>query len=184
MIETASPYPEALVQSLAAGPAEAEVTVSLIAGPDRHTTDRPELVSELLPRRVTGRALPGARHRPVRPRPRKTAQRYSFLEFIHWIPLDVPAPSSPSSALHINGRFWLHLGEGWRFFAPDNYITRLTAVLDAEPHVFQVGIDFADAAKLTGVTAAEQTIRRTPTPAATSSPTRWPPAQQCSIPHA
>ena len=74
MLEAASPYPEALVQSLAAGPGQAEVTVSLIAGPDRadHRAD-PELVSELLPRCVTGRALPGARHRPIRPRPRETA---------------------------------------------------------------------------------------------------------------
>src|ERR1700741_624403 len=60
------------------------------------------------------------------------------------------------------GRFWLHLGEGWRFFAPENLITRLKAVLEAEPQVFQVGINFGDAAKLTGATAAEQTVRRAP----------------------
>ncbi|MFZ1164363.1 MAG: glycosyl transferase, partial [Mycobacterium sp.] len=35
-------------------------------------------------------------------------------------------------------------------------------VLDAEPQVFQVGINYTDAAKLTGTSAAEQTIRRTP----------------------
>ncbi|MGO9071829.1 MAG: glycosyl transferase, partial [Mycobacterium sp.] len=62
----------------------------------------------------------------------------------------------------IDGRFWLHLGAGWRFFAPENFITRLTAVLDAEPQVFQVGINFADAVKLTGASAAEQAIRRAP----------------------
>jgi hypothetical protein len=56
----------------------------------------------------------------------------------------------------------LHLGEGWRFFAPENLITRLKAVLEAEPQVFQVGINFGDAAKLTGATAAEQTVRRAP----------------------
>ena len=62
MLEAASPYPEALVQSLAAGPGEAEVTVSLIAGPDRadHRADH-QLVSDLLPRCVASRALPGTR---------------------------------------------------------------------------------------------------------------------------
>ena len=56
----------------------------------------------------------------------------------------------------IQTRFWLHLGEGWRFFAPERYITRLTAVLDAEPEVFQVAVNFEDAAKLTGLTAPER----------------------------
>jgi hypothetical protein len=49
-----------------------------------------------------------------------------------------------------------------RFFAPEHFITRLTAVLDAEPQVFQVGINFADAVKLTGASAAEQAVRRAP----------------------
>ena len=75
---------------------------------------------------------------------------------------DKPAAQLAQLRPHINGRFWLHLGDGWRFFAPENYITRLTAVLDAEPQVFQVGINFTDAAKLTGASATEQTIRRTP----------------------
>ena len=40
MIEAAAPYPDALAQSLAAGPGDADVTVSLIAGPDRQTTEQ------------------------------------------------------------------------------------------------------------------------------------------------
>ena len=39
MIEATMPYPDALVQSLTAGPDTAEITVSLIAGPDRETTE-------------------------------------------------------------------------------------------------------------------------------------------------
>ena len=35
-------------------------------------------------------------------------------------------------------------------------------MLDAEPQVSQVGINFADAVKLTGASAAEQAIRRAP----------------------
>ena len=75
---------------------------------------------------------------------------------------DGPAAQLAALRAQIDGRFWLHLGEGWRFFAPENFITRLTAVLDAEPQVFQVGINVADAVKLTGASAAEQAIRRAP----------------------
>ena len=57
---------------------------------------------------------------------------------------------------------WLYLGQDWRFFAPENLITRLTAVLAAESQVFQVGINFGDDAKLTGTCAAEQAVRRAP----------------------
>jgi hypothetical protein len=46
--------------------------------------------------------------------------------------------------------------------SPEDYITRLTAVLDAEAQGFQVGINFTDAAKLTGACAAEQEVRRAP----------------------
>jgi hypothetical protein len=62
----------------------------------------------------------------------------------------------------IDDRFWLHLGQGWRFFAPDNLISRLTAVLEAEPQVFQVGINVADARKLNGTSASEHMVRRVP----------------------
>ena len=40
-------------------------------------------------------------------------------------------------------------------------ITRLIAVLDAEPQVFQVGINLADASELTGINAPEHAVRRT-----------------------
>jgi hypothetical protein len=89
-------------------------------------------------------------------------QRYGFLKFARRGSGDGPGARLARLRAQIDGRFWLHLGEGWRFFAPENYITRLTAVLDAEPQVFQVGINFADAVKLTGASAAEQAIRRTP----------------------
>jgi hypothetical protein len=38
----------------------------------------------------------------------------------------------------------------------------LTAVLAAEPHVFQVGINFADAPKPSGATPAEPDVHRAP----------------------
>ena len=68
-------------------------------------------------------------------------QRYAFLEFVE-------CADGAELREHIRGRYWLDLDQGWRFFAPDNYITRLTAILDAEPEVFQVGINLADATSL------------------------------------
>jgi hypothetical protein len=159
MIEAASRYPDALVQRLVAGPRDAEVTVSLLAGPDLAATEQ-TLNSFLhcctdLPR--VGRFLALDTGLPAQDRA-TLQQRYGFLEF---------ADFGPNAQLghireQIGGRFWLHLGQGWRFFAPENLITRLTAVLDTEPQVFQVGINVADAAKLTGASAAEQAVHRAP----------------------
>ncbi len=163
MIEAAAPYPEALVQTLAAGPGEAEVTVSLIAGPDRQTTEHTinSFLTCCLDVSRVGRVLvlDTGLSAPDRAKLRK---RYGFLEFAHSVPGDKPAAHLAQLRARIDGRFWLHLGEGWRFFAPENYITRLTAVLDTEPQVFQVGINFTDAVKLTGACASEQAIRRAP----------------------
>ena len=163
MIEAASPYPEALVQSLAAGPGEAEVTVSLVAGPDREATEQTlnSFLTCCLDVSRVGRflVLDTGLSAPDRA---MLQQRYGFLEFAHSVPSNKPAAQLAQLRVQIDGRFWLHLGAGWRFFAPENFITRLTAVLDAEPQVFQVGINFADAVKLTGASAAEQAIRRAP----------------------
>jgi hypothetical protein len=163
MIEAAAPYPEALVQSLTTGPAEAEVTVSLIAGPDRQNTEHTlnSFLHCCLDVSQIGRFLLldtglSAADRAM------LQQRYGFLEFTRRTSVAKPAAQLAALRAQIHGRVWLHLGEGWRFFAPENYITRLTAVLDTEAQVFQVGINFTDAAKLSGACAAEQTIRRTP----------------------
>ncbi len=163
MIEAAEPYPDALAQSLAAGPGEAEVTVSLIAGPDRQTTEQTinSFLNCCLDVSRVGRFLVLDTGLPARDHA-KLRKRYGFLKFARGKSGDRPAAQLAQLRPRIDGRFWLHLGEGWRFFAPENYITRLTAVLDAEPQVFQVGINFADAVKLAGASAAEQAIRRAP----------------------
>jgi hypothetical protein len=83
-------------------------------------------------------------------------ERYGFLEFAQ------SGTQLGHLRAQIEARFWLHLGQDWRFFAPENLITRLTAVLEAEPQVFQVGINFTDAVKLTGTCAPEHAVRRTP----------------------
>ncbi len=163
MLEATSSYPDALVQRLVAGPG-ATVVVSLVAGPDRETTeqsinsflncclDLPLWFGRFLVL-DTGLSAPDRL---------MLQQRYGFLEFVDCSPDDAPAAQLAQLRAQIQGRFWLHLGQGWRFFAPENFITRLIAVLESEPQVFQVGINFADAVKLTGVCAAEQEVRRTP----------------------
>jgi hypothetical protein len=163
MIEAAAPYPDALVQSPFTRPGEAEVTVSLVVGPDRQTTEQAinSFLTCCLDVSRVGRflVLDTGLSAPDRA---LLQQRYGFLKFARRKSGDGPGAQLAQLRAQIHGRFWLHLGAGWRFFAPENFITRLTAVLDAEPQVFQVGINVADAVKLTGASAAEQAIRRAP----------------------
>ena len=60
-------------------------------------------------------------------------------------------------------------------FAPENLLTRLIVVLDAEAQVFQLGINL-DAVGLTGINAPEQTGAERPMLAATSWAKQWPEA--------
>lgn len=163
MLEAAAPYPEALAQSLTADPGRAEVTVTLIAGPDRHATEQTLNTFLNCCRDISrvGRFLVLDTGLSASDRA-KLQKRYRFLEFTRRRSRGGPAAQLARLRSHVNGQFWLHLGEGWRYFAPEDIITRLTAVLEAEPQVIQVGINFADAAKLTGASAAEQAIRRAP----------------------
>ena len=166
MIETALSYPDALVQSLqraAAGPRDAEVVVSLVAGPDlariEHTLN--SFLNCCTDVSRVGRFLV-VEAGLTAPDRATLCERYGFLEFDRLGPADGPGAQLAQLRGQIDGRYWLHLGEGWRFFAPENFITRLTAVLEAEPQVFQVGINFADAIKLIGASATEVEVRRTP----------------------
>jgi len=165
IIEATSPYPSELVGSIVAGKRDAEVTVSLVAGPDQSATEHTlnwflnccTDVSRI------GRFLLVYPGMPALDRARlderaMLRERYGFLELADC----GPDPQLAQIRALIHGRFWLHLGQGWRFFAPEDLITRLTAVLDTEAQVFQVGINFADAVALTGASAAEQTVRRAP----------------------
>ena len=164
MLEAASSYSEALVRRLVAGPGGAKVVVSLVAGPDRETTEQAINsfltccldVSLWFGRFLVVDAGLSAPDRTL------LGERYRFLEFVECSPGDTPASQLARLRAEIRERFWLHLGQGWRFFAPENFVTRLIAVLESEPQVFQVGINFADAVKLTGVCAAEHEVRRAP----------------------
>ncbi len=161
MLAAAASYPDALVQRLVAGPG-AKVDLSLVAGPDRETTEK--AINSFLNccldlslwfgRFLVVDAGLSAADRAL------LHERYRFLEFVDCSPGDGPAGQLAQLCAQIQERFWLHLGQGWQFFAPENFITRMIAVLEAEPQVFQVGINFADAGELTGVCAAEQEVRR------------------------
>jgi hypothetical protein len=166
MIDAAAPYPEALVQSLqrrATGPHDTEVVVSLVAGPDLARIEQTlnSFLNCCTDVSRVGRFLVVAAGLSAKDRA-TLRERYRFLEFARWGPADGPGAQLAQLRGQIDGRYWLHLGQGWRFFAPDSFITRLTAVLDAEPQVFQVGINLADAIKLTGASAAEAAVRRAP----------------------
>ena len=157
MIDVASSYPDELVRSLRTGARGTELVVTLIAGPDYTRTE--QTLNSFL-RCCTDLARVGrflAIDAGLCTQDREMlCARYEFLEF---------SPSDPqlgSIRAQIDARYWLHLGQDWRFFAPENLITRLTAVLEAEPQVVQVGINYTDAAKLTGTCAPEHAVRRTP----------------------
>ncbi|MBS9535510.1 hypothetical protein KIH27_18145 [Mycobacterium sp. M1] len=163
MQEAATAYPAGLIESIVPGLADTEVTVSLIAGPNRSVTELTlnSILNCCRDLNRIGRFLavdtglsPGDRH--------ILQDRYPFIEVVDADTTQPPAAQLRTLRAEVRGRFWLHLGQGWQFFAPDDLITRLTSVLEAEPHIFQVGVNFADADELTGVCAAEDVVRRAP----------------------
>ena len=162
MLEVASSYPDVLARNLIAGRHDAEVTVSLIAGADRAATEQTlnSFLHCCTDVSRAGRFLMIDAGLSVQDRA-ILHERYAFLEFADRSPGHTPGAQLMALRDQIHGRCWLHLGQGWQFFAPENLITRLIAVLDAETQVFQVGINLDDAVGLTGISAPEQTVRRT-----------------------
>jgi hypothetical protein len=172
MLEMASSYPDTLVRNSIAAlgrdraqhrASNAEVTVTLIAGPDLIGTQQAlnSFLNSCTDLPLVGRFLMidaglSAADREI------LQALYEFLEFVHLGSEDVQGIQLAQIREHIHGRFWLHLDQNWRFFAPDNLITRLTAVFDAEYDVFQVAINLAGAITLTGTSAPENVVRRTP----------------------
>lgn len=149
MIELAQRTPE-----LARMTSDGDVTVTIVAGSDRGAVE--QTVTTFLnccsDRERIGRFLVIDAGLSYDDRAH-LGRCYSFLEF---------QPFYEHSRDRITTRFWLHLGQGWQFFAPENLITRLTAILDAEPEVFQVAINYGDATRLTGTSAPNTAVRHTP----------------------
>jgi hypothetical protein len=172
ILEAASNYPDTLVRNAIAAPSRvraqhrrasnAEVTVSLIAGPDLVGTQQAlnSFLNSCNDVSLVGRFL--LIDAGLSAADREILQAlYEFVEFAHLGPADAQDIQLAQVSEHIRGRFWLHLDQNWRFFAPENLITRLTAVLDTEADVFQVAINLAGAFTLTGASAPEDAVRRT-----------------------
>jgi tetratricopeptide (TPR) repeat protein len=173
MIEAASGYPDPLVRNSIAAPgrvhahhrreSDPEVTVTLIAGPDLVTTQQAlnSFLNCCADVSRVGRFLlidAGLSTADLE----MLVALYEFVELAHLGLDDADAIQLAQVRELICGRFWLHLDQNWRFFAPEKLITRLTAVLDAEPDVFQVAINLAGAFTLTGASAPEDAVLRTP----------------------
>jgi hypothetical protein len=161
MIDAASSDQEVVTPKISAGQRDSAITVSLIASPDLAATER-TLTSFLhccidasrVGRFLVANAGLGEENCAA------LLERYPFLEFGRSAPEESPGAELATIRSEIEGQYWLHICQDWRFFAPDSLIGRLTAVLEAEPEVFQVGINVDDATKLTGTCAAESTVRR------------------------
>lgn len=160
LLKAAVAYPQEVIGDLASGTRDAEVTVSLIAGADRIATEL-TLNSFLhcctdLPR--VGRFLVADAGLSADDRATLAGQ-YKFLEFIDCGTFDTPQVLLATIRAQVGGRFWLHLGQGWQFFVPENLITRLTGVLDAEPQVAQVCVNLGDPDTVTGDCATGESVR-------------------------
>ena len=157
--DAATAYPAASVHDFATGTFDSDITATLVAGPDRVAAERTlnSLLNCCTDVGRVGRVV--VIDIGLSPEDRtELGDLYPFLEFSVY-----PNGVRPQEIRgEIGGRFWLYLGMGWQFFTADGYIGRLTAVLDAEPDVYQVGVNFGDADKLTGALAPSETLRRKP----------------------
>ncbi|ORB27645.1 glycosyltransferase [Mycolicibacterium parafortuitum] len=150
-------YPENRISELGSAPFGADVTVTVVAGPDRSAVERTlnsfiRCASDIS--RIT-RIL--VADMGLWPEDRSALRElYPAIEF-----RPVPPGARPMQIRsEVSTRYWLYLGMGYRFFAADDYIRRLSSILDAEPDVQQVGINFRDASKPEGAVAALDSVRR------------------------
>ena len=159
-LEIASAYPAAADHALQPRP-DADVTVTVTCGPnlpDAEATlnsilnscaDRSR-ISRLL---VDDTALSEADRAVL-------LQRYPCVQSLAEASDDSPSARLRRISDSVETRFWLHVDAGWRFFAPERLLSRLAAVLDAEPDVVAVAVNFEDATGLIGLSAADDVIRR------------------------
>jgi hypothetical protein len=136
-----------MVQSL--GGPQADVMVTLIAGADLASVELSinTFITCCLDRERISRFVVVCEQLSAADQTR-LVQRYPFVEC-------ADAPSVGDS------RYWLYLSQGYRFFAPEAYIARMVSVLDAEPDIAQVGVNFEDSSTLSGRCAPEESVRRT-----------------------
>ncbi|WP_253900572.1 glycosyltransferase [Mycobacterium asiaticum] len=163
MLEAAARYPGELARHLVGRRPGAEVVLSLVVGPDRDGTEATlnSLLNCCPDVWRIGRYLAVDAGLPAADRA-LLLERYPFVEFC-----PITAGACEASLLsqlrdQIHGRFWLHLRHCWQFYARENLITRLTSVLEAEEHVYQVAVNFTDSDKLIGASATHEVVSRAP----------------------
>ncbi len=159
-LEAAAAYPAASIHATSPEP-DADVTVTVACGPSLQSaeatlnsllnslTDRGRIRSLL----VDDSELSEADRSMLR-------TRYPMARSV-----DAPFTESASARLRRLGnmartRFWFNVGDSSRFFAPEPLLSRLAAVLDSEPNVLAVAVNYEDATGLTGRNAAEEIARR------------------------
>jgi tetratricopeptide (TPR) repeat protein len=159
-LEIASAYPVAAIHATEPRP-DADVTVTVTCGPNLAGSEATlnSILNTLADRSRISRLL-------VDDAELSDADRALLrLRYPHVQSLDAQFKESAAARLRrisdsVETRFWLHVDAGWRFFAPERLLSRLAAVLDAEPDVVAVAVNFEDATGLTGLSAADDVIRR------------------------
>ncbi len=156
MLAAMAAYPESIVRGLGTGPRNGDVTVTVVAGADRAATERTlnSFVRCCTDIDEVGSVLIIDIGLTAEDRSALQAL-YPFVGFRR-----LPPGARPGQIRdEITSRFWLHLGMGWQFFVADSYLRRLLAVLEAEPDVSQVGLNYRNADTLTGTIAPLSTVR-------------------------
>jgi glycosyltransferase involved in cell wall biosynthesis len=166
LIEAASSYPDEIVARLGSAArvdvAQAEVTLTLLAGGDRTQVAR--TLNSFLHCCVDvdriGRFVcvdaglsPDDRH--------WIAEQYPFVEFsrLGGDPGDAADVFNQMRGL-IGGEYWLHGGDDWQFFAPERYVARSLALFAEEPQVAQVAFNVNYASELVDRTVVSGEVRR------------------------
>ncbi|PQE01898.1 glycosyl transferase [Mycobacterium sp. EPG1] len=158
VIEHTGAYPVDKAQDSIVRPG-GDVTLTMVAGPDRAATEG--TLNSLLncfsdTTRVARILIADIGLWPE--------DRATLLDLYPGVEIRSFAPGLQPRQLRgeVSTRFWLSLGMGWRFVAIEDYIGRLTAVLDAECQICQVGVNVGDKDKADGTVATLSSVRRGP----------------------
>ena len=178
MLEAASSYPDLLARNLIAGPHDAEVTVSLVAGADRAATE--QTLNSFLHcctdvSRV-GRFLMidaglSAQDRAI------LHERYEFLDFADYAAAHSHSATKSTDA---TGCIWGRAGG----FSPPRISSRDSSRCSTPKHKCSRSESTSTTQSRSPASAhLNRRCAERPMPAATSWAKRWPEARRCSTPH-
>lgn len=159
-LDIAAAYPAAGVHATTPRP-DADVTITVACGPHLPAAEATlnSILNSFADRSRIARLLVDDAELAAAERA-ALRQRYPSAQWLDAAFAESAAARLGRLAERVQTRFWLHVGGDWRFFAPERLLSRLAAVLDAEPKVLAVAVNFEDAAALTSQCAAEDLVRR------------------------